>query len=363
MRRITRPRFLLFAFLSLIAVAHLACEATDPKENASLLYREIPLPCGGVIREPGSNSHPDPAYGFADYEQDDDLQLHDAGARMYSTVLCRFTGIDPVDDAGRDPFAYARNNPLRYRDPDGRFPIQAQVWLHILQAATQKIRKQVTGAKGLSLSNVVKSLFVIPEDGIESQESLDMQNAAKQLTREGLIVALSLDELPFESDFSESQALNLSEFLQASLNFSKSIAADSMRVWTGEALSIVYVDSLVWKTGTPALLVPGEAPGETDTFQVETPITRSIANAKFTFSTKTQFGITTAVLMKLLRSGEFSASVANQLLDDAFRTVNALENYYTAHRPRSNLDNVYGKLYNLWKENRIDVSALPEPKP
>ena len=47
-------------------------------------------------------------------------------AKFYSSVLGRFTGVDPLNGVSKRPqswnrYSYVLNNPLRYMDPDGRF--------------------------------------------------------------------------------------------------------------------------------------------------------------------------------------------------------------------------------------------------
>lgn len=65
---------------------------------------------------------------FTGKERDLETGLHYFGARYHGSRIARFTSIDPVTtwkDNITDPlrwnrYAYSRNNPLRYVDPDGR---------------------------------------------------------------------------------------------------------------------------------------------------------------------------------------------------------------------------------------------------
>lgn len=65
---------------------------------------------------------------YAGKERDPETGLDYVGARYYASQTGRFTTVDPVvpvEAALRDPqlwnrYAYVRNNPLRYTDPDGR---------------------------------------------------------------------------------------------------------------------------------------------------------------------------------------------------------------------------------------------------
>ena len=68
------------------------------------------------------------ALRFSSKERDAETQLDYFGARYYDADRGRFTTVDPVytwQENLQDPqrwnrYAYGRNNPLRYKDPDGR---------------------------------------------------------------------------------------------------------------------------------------------------------------------------------------------------------------------------------------------------
>jgi RHS repeat-associated protein len=77
--------------------------------------------------EPWPSAGPD-VRQFAGKERDSESGLNYFGARYYANQTARFTTVDPVLDraaASADPqqwnrYAYVRNNPLRFVDPDGR---------------------------------------------------------------------------------------------------------------------------------------------------------------------------------------------------------------------------------------------------
>ena len=49
------------------------------------------------------------------------LNTYDYGARQYNPVTARWDRVDPLceKDPGISPYAYVRDNPMKYIDPDG----------------------------------------------------------------------------------------------------------------------------------------------------------------------------------------------------------------------------------------------------
>jgi len=75
-----------------------------------------------------NSSNPNDDAKFTGYllEQDGDLGLYHAEARMYDPVIGRFMQVDPLTDDPKQvhltPYNYAWNNPILLNDPDGRCP-------------------------------------------------------------------------------------------------------------------------------------------------------------------------------------------------------------------------------------------------
>lgn len=129
--------------LSESELANIPPEALHPQPPATAGYNAsqggLPpgaLPPGVVL--PGINqplAPPPQGYGvndgvrqqFTSKERDNETGLDYFGARYYSSAQGRFTSVD-LENAGADPsdpqswnaYAYARNNPLKFTDPDGR---------------------------------------------------------------------------------------------------------------------------------------------------------------------------------------------------------------------------------------------------
>jgi len=95
----------------------------ETDQAAQVVSRHDYRPFGEELA-PSSSTDP---RRFSGHERDADTGLDYFGARYYRADLGRFTTVDPghVNGSVDDPqswnaYAYARNNPLRYTDPDGR---------------------------------------------------------------------------------------------------------------------------------------------------------------------------------------------------------------------------------------------------
>jgi RHS repeat-associated protein len=87
-------------------------------------------PCANNLRVSGGQPRK-----FTGKERDQETGLDYFGARYYGSQIGRFTRVDPVytwrenlaDPQRWSRYAYARNNPLRYVDPDGKIPLDT-IW-------------------------------------------------------------------------------------------------------------------------------------------------------------------------------------------------------------------------------------------
>lgn len=105
---------------------HLGSPVAATDENNDLLWRAHFRPYGERQEDPAKSAFGTP--GYTGHAQDKDSGLVYAGARYYEPMIGRFMAVDPVGLAPGSPgsfnrYAYANNNPYRYTDPDGRFPV------------------------------------------------------------------------------------------------------------------------------------------------------------------------------------------------------------------------------------------------
>jgi RHS repeat-associated protein len=105
-------------------------------EDGAVVREAIHLPFGERdTGECGTREDGARPLGSQGKPRDPKTCLDDFGARDYRAAIGRFQTVDPVlpvERALRDPqqwnrYAYARNNPLIYTDPDGRFIVPALI--------------------------------------------------------------------------------------------------------------------------------------------------------------------------------------------------------------------------------------------
>src|SRR5262249_21370838 len=103
---------------------HLGSSNIVTDRNGRITGRTEYYAFGQERRQEGSVHLP---YSYTDKERDASTGLHCFGARYYFSAIGRFLSPDPVgikadrllDPQRLNPYAYVRNNPLKYVDPNG----------------------------------------------------------------------------------------------------------------------------------------------------------------------------------------------------------------------------------------------------
>jgi RHS repeat-associated protein len=105
-------------------------------DAGAVVYAAAHDPYGG-IQETWANAF-DPKRKFSDKERDEETGLDYFGARYYANASYRWVSVDPVltERALNDPqewnlYSYCKNNPLAFRDPDGKVAFPGNVALLI----------------------------------------------------------------------------------------------------------------------------------------------------------------------------------------------------------------------------------------
>ena len=109
-------------------------------QNGTVLQEDAYYPFGmNIAGLSSANSSPENKYKYNGKELQDDFGLdwYDYGARFYDAALGRFHTLDPRAETYnfQTPFAYAANNPAKFADYNGEFPIIIPVAIGIYEAA------------------------------------------------------------------------------------------------------------------------------------------------------------------------------------------------------------------------------------
>jgi RHS repeat-associated protein len=119
----------------------LSC-VTGTNASGTVLWRERYTPYGVTLDNAGAN---DDQAGYTGHIKDSDTGLVYMQARYYDPVIGRFYSNDPVGFSGNphsfNRYAYANNNPYKYTDPNGEFPVLG----FIAGVALEVTRQALTG--------------------------------------------------------------------------------------------------------------------------------------------------------------------------------------------------------------------------
>jgi len=101
---------------------HLGSASLEQDEHAGVISYEEYYPYGSTSYQAGRSAAEVSLkrYRYTGKERDQESGLYYHGARYYAPGLGRWTSCDPVVQAGKSYYAFSRNNPTRFADPDGR---------------------------------------------------------------------------------------------------------------------------------------------------------------------------------------------------------------------------------------------------
>jgi len=140
------------------------------------------------------------------------LDIYDFNARTYDQQLGRFIQIDPMseeeDQESWSPYHFGYNNPIRYNDPDGKFPIPiigaivgavADIAVQSIEIALDNHKSfsrdfsfasvgvsAFAGATGAGLATKIGKLGIIAKLAIEATHDV-AASAANQYAKEGKV--------------------------------------------------------------------------------------------------------------------------------------------------------------------------------
>ena len=105
-----------------------------------------------------SHTHYETPYQFTGYEKDQETGYSYYGARYYTDRLSIFNSTDPMwyKYPHLSPYAYCANNPVRYIDPTGEFPIET-IWdiVNVLYDVGAAVVNHIKGDHQAAKANLV----------------------------------------------------------------------------------------------------------------------------------------------------------------------------------------------------------------
>jgi RHS repeat-associated protein len=139
-------------------------------------------------------------YKYNDKEYISDSKLYDYGARHYDAVLGRWWVVDPLAEKGPEysTYSYTFNNPLKYTDPDGRWPWPS--WSEIKKTATSAYNSTIntvtnvrnTVVRETKAAGVATSKFVKENQHEIKNVAKAMQNGGDAMVLAGTAATMSI---------------------------------------------------------------------------------------------------------------------------------------------------------------------------
>ncbi len=152
-----------------------------------------------------------------EFSDDSGLEVYDFNARNYDPQTGRFIQIDPMTDEGGQeiwsPYHFSYNNPTRFSDPDGKFPIfLIPLLVKAAEAAiVTYVAYKVTEAAKPLLDEVVKSVEDKSFGGKHDTESKTPRESLRKAKEENAIPRSQQPDKTIKPNTDDGNAANLND--------------------------------------------------------------------------------------------------------------------------------------------------------
>ncbi|WP_337993116.1 RHS repeat-associated core domain-containing protein [Thalassomonas haliotis] len=157
-------------------------KSDDPDYNSVMSFK----PFGEAIEAPNDE------VGYTGHKFDTDLGLSYMQARYYDPIIGRFYSNDPTGWTAASPvhsygrYTYANNNPYKYTDPNGEFPVLG----FVAGVALEVTRQALTGEiQDTSFSGIAKNAGKALISGLAGATGAGLASKAASLSLAGRTVA------------------------------------------------------------------------------------------------------------------------------------------------------------------------------
>jgi RHS repeat-associated protein len=166
-------------------------------QNGTLVERHDYLPFGEECTTGPCAANPGAGAGqarkFTGKERDQETGLDYFGARHYGAKIARFTAVDPVytwrenlvNPQLWNRYGYARNNPLRYVDPDGRASKKAEAvqlfWNRMKHIIQRHIKKDQEEGASKFITNNPQDVKKLADRAVRGADEFSVQQDGRRV--------------------------------------------------------------------------------------------------------------------------------------------------------------------------------------